>query len=259
MKLAVISQQTLHPDYSEISELQYEYCLKKFKSLGVPTFRHIGSLDPNGEVIDNFSGNFAEDYYYLDNDSSILYLKCKDLLEHDTGLDPRGFKTYYAFKYLIENVDFDVLFTTNCTTYLDVNGIISTVSNFNKKEKLYAGAVSGWEHLKLWFVISAFTFISRDLVKKIVDNKDLYIGYTTEGKSLSNAFVYEDVCIGRVLKHLGEIEYTTLDQPYFTRPPLVHKGNPYVKDIKKCDDCVTYRVEKDYIEGYKKLHSFYTS
>ena len=255
MKIAVISQQTLDPSYDKISNLQNKYCIKEFIKLGVPAFRHIGSLNEHGEVLNGLEDKFQNSYYFHDTSSNLLYLKCKDKLEPDTGLDPRGYKTYYAFKYVLENVDFDILFTTNCTSYLDVKGIIETAKTF-PKTRLYTGAMSGWEDLNLWFCVSAFAYISRDLVEEIVNHKEEYIHCTTKSSYYRNAFVYEDVCIGTIFRDIG-LGLRYQDQPHFVRPPKIHKNNPPVEDIQKCTDCVTYRLEKDYIEGYEKLHIFY--
>ena len=256
MKIAVISQQTLHPSYDEISELQYKYCLQKFIDRGIPTFRHIGSIDENKRRVKSLEGKFNGNYFYLEKDCHKLHLDCDDLLDKENEIDPRGYKTYYAFKYLLENVDFDILFTTNCTSFLDVNGILENIKTFRTK-RLYTGAISGWDKHQLWFVISAFGFISRDLVEIIVANKELYLNFTTEASYVKNAFVYEDVCIGRVFKHLGVFKYNADDQPWFVRPPLIHRDKVNVEDLEKCDSCLTYRVEKDYLEAFTKLYSLY--
>lgn len=256
MKLAVISQQALDPTYIEIGDLQNKYCISKFVEKGIPAYRHIGTLDTQGNVIPSFTNNFIDEYYYYDKETNLLYLRCKDFLEPDTGLDPRGYKTYYAFKYLIENVDFDILFTTNCTSYLDVEGIIRIANTFNTP-RLYTGAMSGWEEINLWFCVSAYAFISRDLVEKIVEHKEQYLHCTTKESYYRNAFVYEDVCIGTIFRDLG-LNLRYQDQPHFPRPPKIHSNITPVDRITKCTDCVTYRVGKDYIEGFKKIHSFYS-
>jgi len=263
MKLAVISQQALEPSHKKIGDLQYEYCLKKFLQKNIPVFRHIGSKDLEGNYVNNLKKKFVDNYYYYDPLTSLLHLDCDDYMNPKTGYDPRGYKTYYAFKYLIENVDFDILFKTGNTSYLDVDGILETVKTF-KTERLYTGAISGWPpdfvegySGALWFIVGAFTFISRDLVEHIVNNKERYLTITTEASYIKNAFVLEDVCIGRIFKELN-LNITPDSQPNLTRPPVIHKNTSPIGKIEKCKDCLTYRVEKDYIKGYKKLHTFYS-
>lgn len=254
MKLAVLSQNTLSPSYSEISNLQEEYCLSLFRNNNIPAFRYKGSrayTAPSSlDVPIDFNGNF----FYLNKTSNELYLNCPDIVDHSTGLDPRGYKTYYAFKFLLENIDFDILLTTTCTSYLDVNNIIREVQSF-PKERLYVGAVSSLRGT--WFVISAFAFISKDLVKKVVENKEKYLEYTTKsfiGQPYGE--VFEDVAIGRLFEYLDlKLKINTeivLPHPIYYKLSNVTQDN-IVIDKKR----YSYRFGTDQINYYKHLHKLF--
>ena len=81
-----------------------------------------------------------------------------------------GLKTTIAFRHVLENYDFDYLFRTNTSSYVDV----PKLKNFleGKPEKnLYAGVI-GKVFGKLKFASGAGILLSRDVVERICEKEN---------------------------------------------------------------------------------------
>lgn len=255
MKLLVLSQHTLNPNYHEISNLQFNYCLKPLIAQKIPVLRYVGAINPDETIQKNVKDKLDNSIYFFDPKEHFLHIKCKDLEESSPKLDPKGYKTYYAFKYALENYDFDILFTTTCTSYLDYKTILESSYSL-PTSKLYTGAISGWENL--WFVISAFAFISRDLVELVVNNKDYYIDLSLGKIGEKREVVYEDVCIGKLFKDLG-LNLKIEDQPFFVHPMNYKDPLLPIEEVKQYKDRMSYRFDKNNIKGFKKIHNLFYS
>jgi hypothetical protein len=83
-----------------------------------------------------------------------------------------GLKTILAFKYLLKNVEFDYLFRTNTSSYLDVPALLDYIAT-KPRENLYAGVV-GTVFEKNRFASGAGILLSRDLVQRICDSSELW-------------------------------------------------------------------------------------
>ena len=79
-----------------------------------------------------------------------------------------GEKTLQAFKYLLENHDFDFIFRTNTSSYVDATRLLERLNDM-PKSGVYAGFV-GTALGKLKFASGAGILLSRDVVKKICDH-----------------------------------------------------------------------------------------
>jgi hypothetical protein len=79
-----------------------------------------------------------------------------------------GLKTILALKFLLENYEFDYLFRTNTTSYLDAPKLLEHLEG-QPKRNFYAGVVgSAFGNLK--FASGAGILLSRDVVQRICDN-----------------------------------------------------------------------------------------
>jgi hypothetical protein len=87
-----------------------------------------------------------------------------DTFDHWTLI---GAKTISAFKYVLDNYDFDFLFRTNTSSYLDSQLLLDEVSNY-KAQNLYGG-VPGSGRSGRKFASGAGTLMSRDVVERVVD------------------------------------------------------------------------------------------
>lgn len=80
-----------------------------------------------------------------------------------------GLKTIEAFKYVVENYDFDFLFRTNTSSYVDANALLEHLSS-QPKEGLYAGVIDHVFRTKE-FASGAGILMSRDVVKRVCEKE----------------------------------------------------------------------------------------
>lgn len=81
-----------------------------------------------------------------------------------------GLKTIMAFKHVLENYDFEYLFRTNTSSYLDTKGLLDFLEG-KRKKSLYGGVV-GKVFGKSEFASGAGILLSRDVVERIVAKSD---------------------------------------------------------------------------------------
>jgi hypothetical protein len=79
-----------------------------------------------------------------------------------------GVKTLEAFEASLKNFDFDYLYRTNVSSYIDLNGL-SAFLECQPKENFYAGVIGN--HQGVSFASGCGYFLSRDLVSKVVQKK----------------------------------------------------------------------------------------
>lgn len=97
-----------------------------------------------------------------------------------------GAKTIDAFDASIRELDFDYIFRTNVSSYLDLKGLQRFVAA-KPRNSFYAGAIGNHEGID--FASGCGYFISRDLVIKVLSNRELwdhnYIDDVSLGKLLT--------------------------------------------------------------------------
>ena len=82
------------------------------------------------------------------------------------------YKTMDGFQWLLENTDCDYILRTNCGTYIDLD-ILKTFVEFHKsKNNLYAGKPMHHSPSKTVFASGSAFLVSRNLVDKIVKNRN---------------------------------------------------------------------------------------
>ena len=103
----------------------------------------------------------------------ILKLDVPSSFEH---VNEKGLK---AFEWILENYEFDVLFRCTTTSYLNINELLNFIQNV-PKENLFCGLVDTYpaydvpDNQKIKFVSGAGCFFSRDVLEKLIKNKNLY-------------------------------------------------------------------------------------
>jgi hypothetical protein len=113
-----------------------------------------------------------------------------------------GLKTLLAFQYILENYEFDYVFRTNTSSFINGKALIELAKNSNRSH-LYAGA-----KVEI-FVSDSFAtgsgyLISRDLLEKISNRPDLWpLG------------VADDVSLAISIKSLPGEKIERLDFPFF--------------------------------------------
>jgi hypothetical protein len=119
-----------------------------------------------------------------------------------------GLKTVLAFKYLLANVEFDYLFRTNSSSYLDVPALLDYIVT-KPRENLYAGVV-GTVFEKNRFASGAGILLSRDLVQRICDSSELW-----------KHGLVDDVAIAELIGNLQGLPVELTELPRLDLPSLV--------------------------------------
>ena len=102
-----------------------------------------------------------------------------------------GAKTLDAFDASILEFDFDYIFRTNVSSYLDIEGLLRFVSS-KPRNNFYAGAIGNYQGID--FASGCGYFISRDLVSKVLSNRDLW-----------DHNLIDDVSLGKLLTEELEV------------------------------------------------------
>jgi len=143
------------------------------------TIRNTWALEkPEGIEIIYYYGNSQEDKLIGDK----LYLNSPE------GLRNVGHKTLKMYQYVLENFDFDYVYRTNSSSYIDIEKLQSFVKD-KPMEKFYCGVIGrGVKGIK--FASGSGYFISKDLVGVVLKNKSKW----------QHGFI-DDVALGLLLNN----------------------------------------------------------
>jgi hypothetical protein len=111
---------------------------------GIDTFYYFGNCEDNEIVDNNIYTNVSE-----------TLLNCTD-------------KTLEAFK-LINNMDYDYVFRTNSSSYVDKHRLKEYLNN-KPKTNFYSGIIGLHEHN--YFCSGSGFFLSKDLITLLINNED---------------------------------------------------------------------------------------
>jgi hypothetical protein len=118
-----------------------------------------------------------------------------------------GEKTLAAFDYALQSCAFDVVFRTNCSSYVDLPNLSSYVAEHAEPSGFYAGHLGG--HDGVAFASGSGYFLSRDLV-------DLVVRHRAEW----DHSLVDDVALGQVLGRHGIRVQTAPRRDYGNVPEL---------------------------------------
>lgn len=82
-----------------------------------------------------------------------------------------GVKTIEAFAASIHNFHFDYIYRTNVSSYVDLVGLNEFIKN-KPRNGYYAGVIG--DHQGITFASGSGYFLSRDVVNKVLENRDLW-------------------------------------------------------------------------------------
>lgn len=141
---------------------------------GIETFYFFGDHDKD-EIIDN---------------RILINLKETTKIESDGNLSVTnsGLKTLKSFE-MIKNMDFDYVFRTNSSSYVDKKLLIDFINN-KPKTKYYSGFIGN--HGKITFASGSGFFLSKDLINLLIENKNRW-----------DHSLIDDVSIAGLLKEFG--------------------------------------------------------
>jgi hypothetical protein len=129
----------------------------------------------------------------IDQSAKLIYTTVPDLYSLI------GIKTIEAFEASINNFDFDYIYRTNVSSYIDLIKLTEFVNN--KPRKGYYGGAVG-THQGISFASGCGYFLSRDVVNKVLENRKLWdhnlIDDVSLGKLLTKELNIEVQEIGRL-------------------------------------------------------------
>ncbi len=104
-----------------------------------------------------------------------------------------GLKTRMVVEYLLKNYDFDFLYRTNVSSYIDLAGLLKFVQNLDTKTEVYMGVIGKEKHIS--FASGSGYLISRPTLEK----------FARHFKSWDH-FQIDDVALGKIAKLHMKIE-----------------------------------------------------
>jgi hypothetical protein len=123
-----------------------------------------------------------QDSFYVDRPENHAYSICL-------------YKTIKAFECFYES-NFDYIYRTNCTGYFDLE-LMSKYVLDKPTKNFYSGYIV--EHDDVMFASGASFFLSKDLVKKVIDNQDILFSYKYPGWM-------DDVIMGKFMKDYLKVD-----------------------------------------------------
>jgi len=173
---------------------------------------------------------------------------CDLVLPIDDGFYTLNQKTLMAFDWVCQNYEFDYIFRTNLGSFIDVDNIISFLSD-KPKEKFYCG-VFGHDNTyfgqPVLFVSGSGYFLSRDIVLLVLKNlqnwpwrvvDDVALGYVIVkqlGIDINQEGIRKDICDGEVIYVKGDKIVDSLDEELIYHYRL--RSQDRNKDIKTMMD-----------------------
>lgn len=182
------------------------------------------------ETWDSTDIDDVQTFFYFGNSEQNKIIGNEIHTNTPEGLVNCGYKTIEVFK-LIYEMDFDFIFRTNSSSYVDKQ-ILKSYLETKPKEKYYSGIIGN--HNGIPFCSGSGFILTKDLVKMLIDNE----------KILDYTFI-DDVCFGKFFSSKGIqlIPSKRFDIINDNRPPI---------------DYFHYRLKTENrmndIENMKKIH-----
>ena len=134
--------------------------------------------------------------YYQGGESKVSFNNNVLKLNVPSSAEKVNEKGLKAFDWIVKNKDFDIIFRCTTTTYLNIDKLIQFLDK-QKTKNLYSGPIDFYppyetsENKKITFVSGAGCFYSRDVVKKLIQNKDKYDFALNDDVAISKLLVNE--------------------------------------------------------------------
>ena len=116
-----------------------------------------------------------------------------------------GAKTLHAFEISLRNCEFDYIFRTNVSSYLDLKGLQQFVED-KPRNGFYAGAIGN--HQGVNFASGCGYFISRDLVNSVIEKRDLWDHNLIDDVSLGKLLTQE---LNVSIEGVNRIDFNSAD------------------------------------------------
>jgi hypothetical protein len=173
----------------------------------------------------------------IDQSADLIYTTVPDLYSLI------GIKTVEAFKASINNFDFDYIYRTNVSSYIDLIKLNEFVNN-KPRDGYYGGAVG--THQGISFASGCGYFLSRDVVNKVLENRKLWdhnlIDDVSLGKLLTKELDIEVQEIGRLdleSANFSQLEIENKSQTIFHYRCKAASPNLSIKIMKSLHKILT--------------------
>jgi hypothetical protein len=107
----------------------------------------------------------------------------KIITNTNESIENIGYKTIRSFEKVFYNLDFEYLFRTNSSSYVDVERLLLYLNN-KSKQNFYSGLIG--LHNGNSFASGAGYFLSRDLVKLVIEHKNDWKHHLIDDLALSD-------------------------------------------------------------------------
>ncbi len=200
----------------------------------------------------------------LQNDN--LILPCND------GYYYCGLKTIMAFEWLLQNYDFEYIYRSNLGAFVWPDKILNFLED-KPKTNFYSGILLN-DTYNLGFNVSYASgsgyFLSKDLVKKIVDNKDIWphqavddvaLGYVLNkfGISVDTRATGKILCLDESNRYYWQynkggvfVDFVSDDEIYHAR--LRHQDHLRYKDIAMMQELYNIETKKNTTDMIKLIY-----
>jgi hypothetical protein len=133
-----------------------------------------------------------------------LELEGRDLHLPVTDALPAGLKTIACFEQVLRSNEFDLVFRTNCSSYVDLPNLRGFAERHARAERFYSGRRGMFGDLP--FASGSGFFLSRDLVELVVERRDEW-----------NHALPDDIALAELMRRHGvdlvdasRIDYTSV-------------------------------------------------
>jgi hypothetical protein len=137
-------------------------------------------------------------YNYGSDGSSTFIDDDRIICDCIENMDNIGLKTIKSFELLYDSFEFDYIFRTNLSSFVHIENMIKYLKDM-PSERFYGGMCTlnfSGEHLQKFgegtFASGSGYFLSKDIVKLLIDNKELW-----------DHSIIDDVALAGLLKKLG--------------------------------------------------------
>jgi hypothetical protein len=129
-----------------------------------------------------------------------------------------GLKTILAFRYLLDNYEFDYVFRTNTSSYLDVPTLLEYLA-MKPRKNMYAGVI-GNVFVNTRFASGAGILLSRDLVRRISDNSELWKHGLVDDVAIAELIAsFQDPSV--ILSELPRLDFASLEEAKSTKAEII--------------------------------------
>lgn len=250
MRVILLAQGTFHDSYQMINNASMETWMVSSHP-NVKMFMYCGNYGENGvlykDLIEPGCVEFGKE----------LVCNCTDLsmgVDDDKTVDYRSVKFIEALEYCLQNYEFDYIFRTGNTSYVDVNGMYETIDKL-PRTGVYGGQKCKIEGQDWSFIAGHNTILSRDLVEKLVNDKHLFI---------NGGDTYEDIYIGKVITNIRNYidEDDIIDIMHFLCLRIYDNGIKLQDPENVINNMVkphiwNYRFSPHHYEEMRQFHKLY--